>query len=199
MLLPESPTLTPARLEAHQRNPRKSTGPRTPRGKAQSRMNSPRIPLSCEAGKKRTISRKGAKTQRLANDDFFVFFALSAALRLGVKCFCPSRNCFTASCGTGQGDSRTASTCTRLNCGVGRCPAWAERRSALRYAKRVLFCYEQSRNIIEKKWIRNRGGWAVPRNRLRRPPLEERIIISTNEARILLKTRMAIFDNPEGY
>jgi hypothetical protein len=40
MSLRKSPTLTPARLEANRRNARKSTGPRTARGKAQSRMNS---------------------------------------------------------------------------------------------------------------------------------------------------------------
>ena len=39
MSLRKSPTLTPARLAANRRNARKSTGPRTPRGKAQSRMN----------------------------------------------------------------------------------------------------------------------------------------------------------------
>jgi hypothetical protein len=38
MLLRKSP-LTPARLEANRRNAQKSTGPRTPRGKSQSRMN----------------------------------------------------------------------------------------------------------------------------------------------------------------
>jgi hypothetical protein len=32
-------SMTPARLEANRRNARKSTGPRTPRGKSQSRMN----------------------------------------------------------------------------------------------------------------------------------------------------------------
>jgi hypothetical protein len=32
-------TLTPARLEANRRNARKSTGPRTAQGKAQSRLN----------------------------------------------------------------------------------------------------------------------------------------------------------------
>jgi len=40
MSLGKSPTLTPARLEANRRNAQKSTGPRTARGKAQSRMNS---------------------------------------------------------------------------------------------------------------------------------------------------------------
>ncbi|MFZ0963974.1 MAG: hypothetical protein WAO35_24175 [Terriglobia bacterium] len=40
MSLRKSPTLTPARLEANRRNSRKSTGPRTARGKGQSRMNS---------------------------------------------------------------------------------------------------------------------------------------------------------------
>ena len=40
MSLRKSPTLTPARLAANRRNARKSTGPRTARGKAQSRMNS---------------------------------------------------------------------------------------------------------------------------------------------------------------
>ena len=39
MLLRKSPTLTPALLEANRRNARKSTGPRTARGKAQTRMN----------------------------------------------------------------------------------------------------------------------------------------------------------------
>ncbi len=39
MPLRKSPTLTPARLEANRRNARKSTGPRTARAKAQSRMN----------------------------------------------------------------------------------------------------------------------------------------------------------------
>jgi hypothetical protein len=40
MSLRKSPTLTPARIEANRRNARKSTGPRTARGKGQSRMNS---------------------------------------------------------------------------------------------------------------------------------------------------------------
>ncbi len=39
MSLRKSPTMTPARIEANRRNARKSTGPRTERGKAQSRMN----------------------------------------------------------------------------------------------------------------------------------------------------------------
>jgi len=40
MSLRKSPTLMPARLAANRRNARKSTGPRTARGKGQSRMNS---------------------------------------------------------------------------------------------------------------------------------------------------------------
>jgi hypothetical protein len=40
MSLRKSPTMTPARIEANRRNARKSTGPRTARGKAYSRMNS---------------------------------------------------------------------------------------------------------------------------------------------------------------
>jgi hypothetical protein len=40
MSLRKSPTMTPARLEANRRNSKKSTGPRTVRGKAQSKMNS---------------------------------------------------------------------------------------------------------------------------------------------------------------
>jgi len=40
MSLRKSPTLTPARIEANRRNAMKSTGPRTARGKGQSRMNS---------------------------------------------------------------------------------------------------------------------------------------------------------------
>lgn len=39
MSLRKSPTLTPAMLEANRRNAKKSTGPRTARGKAQTRMN----------------------------------------------------------------------------------------------------------------------------------------------------------------
>ena len=39
MSLRKSPTMTPARLEANRRNAQKSTGPRTARGKAQTRMN----------------------------------------------------------------------------------------------------------------------------------------------------------------
>jgi hypothetical protein len=39
MSLRKSPTRTPALLEANRRNARKSTGPRTARGKAQTRMN----------------------------------------------------------------------------------------------------------------------------------------------------------------
>ena len=39
MSLRKPPTLTPARLEANRRNARKSTGPRTSRGKAQVRFN----------------------------------------------------------------------------------------------------------------------------------------------------------------
>ena len=39
MSLRKSPTLTPARLAANRRNAQKSTGPRTARGKAWSRMN----------------------------------------------------------------------------------------------------------------------------------------------------------------
>ncbi len=38
MSLRKSP-MTPARLEANRRNAQKSTGPRTPRGKSQSRLN----------------------------------------------------------------------------------------------------------------------------------------------------------------
>jgi hypothetical protein len=38
MLLRKFP-MTPARLEANRRNAQKSTGPRTPRGKSQSRLN----------------------------------------------------------------------------------------------------------------------------------------------------------------
>jgi len=38
MLMRQSP-ITPARLEANRRNAQKSTGPRTPRGKSQSRLN----------------------------------------------------------------------------------------------------------------------------------------------------------------
>jgi hypothetical protein len=40
MSLRKSPTMTPARLEANRRNARKSTGPRTARGKGWSRLNS---------------------------------------------------------------------------------------------------------------------------------------------------------------
>jgi hypothetical protein len=40
MSLRKSPALTPARIEANRRNAKKSTGPRTTRGKGQSRMNS---------------------------------------------------------------------------------------------------------------------------------------------------------------
>ena len=39
MSLRKSPTMTPARIETHRRNARKSTGPRTEQGEAQSRMN----------------------------------------------------------------------------------------------------------------------------------------------------------------
>ena len=39
MALRKSPTLTPALLAANRRNAQKSTGPRTARGKAQSRLN----------------------------------------------------------------------------------------------------------------------------------------------------------------
>ena len=39
MSLRKSPTLTPAQLTANRRNAQKSTGPRTARGKAQSRLN----------------------------------------------------------------------------------------------------------------------------------------------------------------
>jgi len=39
MSLRKPPTMTPARLEANRRNFRKSTGPRTTRGKAQARLN----------------------------------------------------------------------------------------------------------------------------------------------------------------
>jgi hypothetical protein len=41
MFLRKNP-ISPARLEANRRNSRKSTGPRTLRGKYQSRLNSPR-------------------------------------------------------------------------------------------------------------------------------------------------------------
>jgi len=39
MSLRKPPTMTPARLEANRRNARKSTGPRTARGRAQVRFN----------------------------------------------------------------------------------------------------------------------------------------------------------------
>jgi|HubBroStandDraft_3_1064219.scaffolds.fasta_scaffold1026605_1 hypothetical protein len=40
MSLRKPPTLTPARIEANRRNAKKSTGPRTARGKAHSSLNS---------------------------------------------------------------------------------------------------------------------------------------------------------------
>ena len=40
MSLRKSPTMTPARIEANRRNAKKSTGPRTTRGKSQSSLNS---------------------------------------------------------------------------------------------------------------------------------------------------------------
>ena len=39
MALRKSPTMTPARIEANRRSAQKSTGPRTARGKARSRLN----------------------------------------------------------------------------------------------------------------------------------------------------------------
>jgi hypothetical protein len=42
-------------------------------------------------------SRKDAKAQRFAKKNCFDFFAPSTTLRLGVKCFCSSRDYFTAS------------------------------------------------------------------------------------------------------
>jgi len=132
MSLRKSPTLTPSRHDANRRNAHKSTESRTARGKAQSRMNSLRSPISCEGVKKRTISRKDAKAQRLANDDFFVFFAPFATLPLCVKCFCSARNYFARSCGTGQGGSRTARTCAQVICRTGRRPACAKRESSKR-------------------------------------------------------------------
>ena len=46
MSLRKSPTMTPARLAANRLNALKSTGPRTARGKAQSRMNALRSGVS---------------------------------------------------------------------------------------------------------------------------------------------------------
>src|SRR5208282_4298534 len=43
---------------------------------------------TARALKEQTISRKDAKAQRIAKNNFFVFFASSAALRLCVECFC---------------------------------------------------------------------------------------------------------------
>ena len=61
-----------------------------------------RDPTAYEAVEKRTISRKDAKVQRLAKNNSFVFFAPSTTLCLCVKCFCPSRDYFTASDAVGH-------------------------------------------------------------------------------------------------
>jgi hypothetical protein len=45
-----------------------------------------------EAVKKQTISRQDAKAQRRVMLKCFVFFAPSATLRVGVKCFCVYRD-----------------------------------------------------------------------------------------------------------
>ena len=137
-MLHKSPIKIPARIEACRRNAWESTCPRTARGTAQPGMNSLRNPISCGAVKKPTISRQDAKTQRLANNDFSVLFARSATLRLCVKCFCSSRNYLTPSCGTGQGGSQTTPISARVNCRAERRLAWADRLSALPYAKRIL-------------------------------------------------------------
>jgi len=47
--------------------------------------------------KKSNSSRQGAKMQRHAKKNCLVFFAPSAPLRLCVKCFCSSKDYFTAS------------------------------------------------------------------------------------------------------
>jgi hypothetical protein len=72
--------------------------------------------------KKQTISRKDAKAQRLAKNNSVVLFAPSAALRLGVKCFCSFRNFSTLSKGYShfrlhKGDSNLAE---KAHAGNGR-------------------------------------------------------------------------------
>ncbi len=53
MSLRKSATMTPARIEANRRNARKSTGPRTQRGKAPSRMN--RLKLGTRSASRRRL------------------------------------------------------------------------------------------------------------------------------------------------
>jgi len=51
--------------------------------------------IAMKGENERTISRKDAKAQRLANNNFCIFFATLAPLRLCVNCFC-SFGVFTA-------------------------------------------------------------------------------------------------------
>jgi len=61
----------------------------------------PRTLRSCEKTNNLTQRREDAKAQRLAKNGCFVFFAPCTTWRLCVKCFCSSRDYFTASCAVG--------------------------------------------------------------------------------------------------
>lgn len=151
MSLRKSPTMTPARLGVHHRNAWKSMGALPAWGKVQSRMNSLQRRISCESVKKFLDEQKRfARRRRVAEAEkktkqLFVANICALASRHEFVCF------FTPSCGTGQGGSRTGPTCAPVNCRAGRHAARDERRSALRHAKRILFSYVQSRNVLENK------------------------------------------------
>ena len=65
MPLRKSPTRTPALLEANRRNAKKSTGPRTARGKAQTRMNALRSGQRSRLGRELCVGLLNAPPGRV--------------------------------------------------------------------------------------------------------------------------------------
>lgn len=83
MGLVKSPTLSPAKLAANRANARKSTGPRTPRGKARVALNSLRSGRRARAFSKR-LGRTGSRDERKL---------LYAILEPLFECFNPQTLC----------------------------------------------------------------------------------------------------------
>jgi len=158
MSLRESPTMTSARIEANRRNAKKSTGPRTARGKGQSRMNS---------------LRTGVRSRFMRNLYLTLLDAPPYAVdRVARALLTPEQAAHPLFAGTvdmfrqaeievvlGQREilAKVESRKSLEDGGAGRrppgtecAPSAEERRSAPRYAKRILLknC-ERSLNVSE--------------------------------------------------
>ena len=147
----KSSTLTSVPLAANGHNAQKSAGPHMAWGKAQSRMNSLRRPISSwtgQGGSRTAPTCLPGAVDRMARVTLTPEQATHPLLAETVDMF------REAEIAVVEHFSLYGPTNARLNCRAGRRPAWAERRSALRYAKGILFSYVRSRNVIENKCSR---------------------------------------------